>query len=104
MATPLFKVGEQVILKSVNHPEFNGDYTIITIVTQGDNYKCRYSDKTLNYTGIVSYYGYALDRICTTSDRGIESIWAEKALRKKYPPSEFTFDQLMNSLNLEMVK
>lgn len=104
MATPLYKIGEEVILKSVNRPQFNGDYTIVAIVKQGDKYKCRYSGKTLNYLGIISYYGYVLDRICATSDRGIESIWAEQALRKKYPSSDYTFDELMNSLNLEMIK
>ena len=103
MAGPLFKVGEEVILKSVNRPECNGEYIVTAIIQPNGIYTSR-NDKVLirNDSGV---YGYLLDEPIFAKHIGKgEVCWAEQALRKKYPPSEFTFDQLMNSLNLEMVK
>ena len=101
---PLFSVGEEVILVSENLPQFNGEYVVTVIVCQGETHKCRHTGKTIRYLGKYNYYGYILDRICVGEERLTESIWAERALRKKYPPSEFTFDELMNNLKLETVE
>lgn len=100
---PLFKVGEEVILKSVNRPECNGEYIVEAIISSQGIYTSR-NDNVLLRNG-SDHYGYLLDKAIFAKHIGKgEVCWQESALRKKYPPSEFTFEQLMNSLNLETVK
>jgi hypothetical protein len=88
MAGPLFKVGEEVILQAVNLTKYNGEHIIEDLTFDED---AKAWDGS-SYTG----YTYKLE--------GVDVWFVEPALRKKHKPSEFTFDQLMNSLNLEMVK
>lgn len=88
MATPLFKVGEEVILQAVNLTKYNGDHIIEDLTFDAD---VKAWDGS-RYTG----YSYKLE--------GVDVWFVEPVIKKKYKPSEFTFDQLMNSLNLEMVK
>lgn len=88
MTRPLFSVGEEVILQAVNFTDFNGehiiaDYTFDTEVLTYDN---------LRYTG----YSYKFE--------GVDTWFVEYVIKKKHKPSEFTFDQLMNSLKLETVE
>lgn len=85
---PLFKVGEEVILQAVNLTKYNGDHIIEDLLFEDDVTALDGS----SYTG----YTYKLE--------GVDVWFVEPVIKKKYPPSEFTFDQLMNSLNLEMVK
>ena len=103
MATPLYKVGEEVILKSVNRPECNGEYIVEAIIPSGGIYTSR-NDNVILRNG-SDRCSYLLDKAIFAKHIGKGEIcWDESALRKKYPPSEFTFEELMNSLNLEMVK
>lgn len=85
---PLFKVGEEVILQAVNLTKYNGEHIIEDLIFEDDATAWDGS----KYVG----YSYKLE--------GVDVWFVEPVLRKKYKPSEFTFDQLMNSLNLEMVK
>lgn len=85
---PLFKVGEEVILQAVNLTKYNGEHIIEDLI---------FEDDVTAWDG-SKYVGYSYKLI------GVEVWFVEPAIKKKYKPSEFTFDQLMNSLNLEMVK
>lgn len=85
---PLFKVGEEVILQAKNCQEYNGNHIVSNVK------HCE--DVHLKDGSIYSGFYYNLE--------GVPYTWVEYVLKKKYRPSEFTFEQLMNSLNLEMVK
>lgn len=100
MTRPLFSVGEEVILVSLSHPEFNGEYLIERVLENGESYKSRNDGKSFWSNGIL----YLLDEIFPDNVKGGEFAVGEKSLRKKYPPSEFTFDELMNNLKLETVE
>lgn len=82
----LFEVGEEVILCSKRQPQYNGEYVVLA---------CE--------------WGYYIDintnkyRKGFTYDLGIHgdagnSHWSESNLRKKHPPSELNFTDLMSSL------
>lgn len=102
MVTPLFKVGEEVILKSVSCPECNGEYIVVKVLSPEEIFKSRNDGQLMRNGGTT--YSYLLDEVFQHTDHGFGEIcWDESALRKKYKPSEFTFDQLMDSLNLEVV-
>lgn len=98
MIIPKFHVGEPVLLQSVSSPECNGEYIVEKILRSGDKYKCRLTENIVN-VGRVYSYGYLLNTPHPDDKDCCEIFWAEKALRKKYPPSEFTFGELMDSLN-----
>ena len=98
MNKPLFEVGEEVILQNIKYPECNGEYRVEVIRTNGETYTDRKSGRTLQAMFKHGEYGYSLC-IARTDERGSEEVWAEKALRKKYDGSEFSFNELMNVLN-----
>lgn len=89
---PLFSVGEEVILKSIDRPECNGDAVVVGIEKGGTRIKCPHCNSIGNakWEG----YGYYLDikepDNCCTS-------WCQSALRKKYDPG-MKFDELIQSL------
>lgn len=82
---PKFAVGEVVILQSVNFPECNGEYTVVSLrvgkwPSEGE-----------------SPYSYLLD-----IDHNVEGWgdhWREDSLRKKHTPGEMNFTDLMHSLS-----
>lgn len=97
---PKFEVGETVILQSKDCPEYNGEYIIENILTIGDTYYNRlngeyyYIEKNLG--GFTYLFTEPLqDPYCFEES---EAIWSESALRKKYKPSELSFDALMSTL------
>ena len=82
MKKPLFSVGEEVILRSEAYPEYNGDAVVLDI-------RFDYDD------GLP---GYLLTIPCPKDEEGDDLWWDEPALRKKYKPSELSFQELVSSL------
>lgn len=97
---PLFKVGEEVILQSISNPQFNGEYVVEDIIAPKESFLSR-NDKRSACNGSDTF-GYLLNEIFPHKELGhSEYLWSELALRKKYPPSEFTFDELMSKLKVD---
>lgn len=78
---PLFRVGEEVVLQSINYPELNGN----AIVQKVDSGYEEGSKKPC--------YGYVLN-----IGNPLYPGWAESALRKKHKPSDHSFDSLIAEL------
>lgn len=97
MSEPKFKVGEEIILQSKNQPESNGEYTVIDVITDGKVFECRITGNKMRRTGRYGV-GYMLDGAIAKGESGMETSWAESALRKKYPPSEYSYTELMDKL------
>jgi len=93
---PKYSVGERVILQSVSHPEYNGEYTVSKIIGDGQVYNCRLSGR-----GLVSVdFGYFLDTPLKDKleDFCVEVKWGESALRKRHEPSQMSFQSLIQSI------
>ena len=89
MSEQRFKVGEKVILQSVDFPELNGGPYVIVDYEEGDK-----MDST---TGeVLSSHFYKLDVHYTW--------WFQSAIRKYYPPADVNFNELMLELNIEKTK
>lgn len=99
----LFAIGELVILQSVSDPRNNGkEYTVQRVLTKGDEYNCRLSGKLLGRDKYA--FAYILGELIGESNiyPGQEAPWAESALRKKYNPSEFRYNELIKNLNTKI--
>lgn len=79
---PKFSVGEQVVLVSKSLPQFNGIHTVEEVVDE-----CR-----RNLDGEWEPCGYYLLHL--------DPAWAESALRKLPPKSDYSFDELMANLKV----
>lgn len=77
---PKFAVGEEVLLRSKDFPECNGEYTITELKPHS-----------------LDGYIYKLD--VHHHVEGKSDYWCESALRKKHQPGEISFDDLMASLS-----
>lgn len=95
---PLFSVGEEVILCSVNCPELNGEYTVINVYKEGDIATCQITGKSFIANGSESGFGYSLYPPNLCDIRGLEALFDQTALRKKYPPSTESFKEMMSNL------
>ena len=97
---PKFKGGERVTLQSITHPQFNGEYTVLGV------YKLNTKDKSIYFPDL----GVELQFKVLTTDFVYDvgnflnakyyTLNDEFELKKKHTPSEFSFDSLMNNLNL----
>lgn len=86
---PLFQLREEVTLQSKNFPELNG-YTVVTEVSDLGWWK---DSITKN---IVKGYSYKLEgKVGTHSTEG---WWIESSLKKKYPPSGDSFQEIMYNI------
>lgn len=94
MNKPKFEVGEVVILQSVLHSEYNGEYTVESVIGRGDSFKDRLTGDVRTSTD--NQYGYQLSQVHTYN--GKEIVWKETLLRKKHQPGEMSFTNLMSSL------
>lgn len=106
MTRPLFSVGEEVMLVSKDRPDLNGRYTIKDIVYHEGFYFDKFLNKTVQWICTEldkETPSHLLEELEVADEFGSEFMWAQSALRKIYPPSEFTFDELMNNLKLETV-
>lgn len=89
--TPKFSVGEVCLLQSVDHPELNGDVTVLKIVNNGEEYTS--PDGQLHRLGAEGF-AYVLDRDAANGN----PFWNESALRKKHDPSDYGFYELMENI------
>lgn len=89
---PLFSAGEEVILQSKSHPQFNGEYIIEQVV--GMVWKCRVTSKTC---GSRTPLGYLLDSPFI-GNGGTEMKVIQSELRKKHKPSGDSFETMMDKI------
>lgn len=82
---PLFKVGEEVILQAKVVTGYNGDHIIEDL---------EFEEMSACVGGSI-FTGYSYKLL------GVDTWVIEPALRKKYPPAEFTFDELMSKLKVD---
>ena len=99
---PYFEVGEEVILQPVNPKAQSvaGETDVVEMVVRfGDVYKCPHcGDGQQWMRNSIVYY--------TTVQSTLKccSPFAQASLRKKYPPSDESFSELMQSLNKKGVE
>jgi len=101
-----YKVGLVVILQSIPRPDLNGEYTIKDVFTKPTVFMCRVINKITTSPLNNSIPCYRLEECvisgpCTNREDKmiIEVCWDEGALRKKHIPGEYSFDQLVNTLD-----
>lgn len=99
----LFKEGEVVILQSKSAPHLNGEYTVKQIVQNGTEIHDRIRNITYTWIDLsTTTPGYILEECIAEfvfKDSTVaECAWAESALRKKSPPSDMSYKELMSSL------
>ncbi len=101
----LFSVGETVIIQSEYYPSYNGkEDTVIEVIDRG--FKTFPQPWTDPVTGtrvvIMTRYGYILQnsrrRKGNRNPLKIVDVWGENALRKKYSPSDDTFNSMMDKI------
>lgn len=95
----LFSVGEEVILCSKNHPQYNGAYIVDKVVISGEKHTCRITGQSGNVRGGSSELGYLLNVPHLDAIEGVEIAWSQSALRKKHKPSTESFSEMMRNLN-----
>lgn len=91
MKQPLFSVGEEVVIQSVDYPECNGDAAILGVVVRKTTIMLRAKTGKMEDSG--SYYSYRL-----SIDNG-RNNWVERALRKKHKPADEGYRELISRLN-----
>ena len=96
MTRALFEVGERVKLVSKDFPERNGEYTVRQVIGKGESFICRLTGKTI--TKYDTGYSYSLEETCELGSYAYEAVWFESTLRKIYPPSKYSFDELLSEL------
>lgn len=96
---PLFQVGEKVRLVSKTYPVYNGEYFVERVVTKGEVFIDRLSGRSSVSTGSGGF-GYLLNEPLQQKEvnRPKECKWAESALRKIYPPSTESFDEMVRNI------
>ena len=93
---PKYSVGEKVLLRSIDHPEFNDVYHISKVVPKGTSTTCDLTGKP--YVASRKHLGYVLVEIDEVSTWGVEHIWKESSLRKFHDPSGDSFEEMMEKL------
>lgn len=91
-----FSVGEEVVLKSVAHPERNGDAKVLELVDAENPVRCPHCNSASRMT--QKDFGYYLDlkvpgNCCIA--------WHHSTLRKKHEPGQ-SFESLMSSLKIKV--
>ena len=106
----LYAEGEIVILQSQSQPSLNGEYTVKQIVHTGTEVNDRIRNMTYTWIDISksTAAGYILEECIAefifTDGNLAETAWAESALRKKLPPSELSYKELMSSLKTSQLE
>ena len=85
-----FKVGEEVILESKSLPECNGEYTVLEVFPKG--HVLKEAEGTVYYCPDI---GYAIGALPPAK---FFDAWDQSSLRKKHPPSEESFSEMMGKL------
>jgi hypothetical protein len=95
MSQPYFSVGEDVILQSVDRPEYNGTQTVEGILPEGIHHihpaRAWGMRQPFNYK-LVGIGGYGLP------EEGRNPYFGQSALRKKPPPSKQGFEEFMGNI------
>lgn len=99
-----FKEGEEVILRSKELPQYNGEYVVHAVLQKGDTVTCRLTGLVFPMHPDYSI-GYLLDQPIPDGRTvfGREVIWAQSALRKKYRPSEDSLEGIIGEINSRLV-
>jgi len=97
MRTPLFAVGESVILVSSSSPHHNGVHVIRSIHKDGERYIDRVGKKPVVVKLRHDPFAYRLVAILENENQ-MECLWQESCLRKKYTPGTVSFKRLMELL------
>lgn len=100
MTNPYFSVGEQVLLVSKYNPEYNGDYTVIDIISRSErNMKAEKSGFVFSSDSDCPYsYDLGFSRPLR-NDCGEWRYFGQAALRKKHRPADESFSELMTNYN-----
>lgn len=97
MSQPRFSVGEVVLLCSTMWPELNGERTVLLVVPPGGVFRDPVAGcLARNDSGFLCY---VLDDGQAAEDGGCLQ-WAERALRKRHQPGEYTWEGLKTVLHL----
>jgi len=91
-----FHVGEEIILESKAHSQYNGEYTIVAVVPPESFYK--------DFVITEKSWGYDLGFVIPDGQTRIVTLWKESALRKKYKPSSESYSELLKSLKRGIIK
>lgn len=83
--SPKFELNEVVVLQSIQHPELNGEYTILKL-KDGE-----YMNTQTNE--FINSFVYDLG-----IDHGTGHWWFEEALRKRHQKGDMSFRELMSGL------
>lgn len=94
---PKYSVGEKVLLRSIDHPEFNDVYHVSKVIPKGTSTTCDLTSKP--YVASTKRLGYVLAEIEEIKEDGLEYVWHESSLRKFHDPSGDTFEEMMEKLN-----
>lgn len=97
---PKYSVGELVLLQSRQYPEYGGEYYVDKILFKEERNTCRITGAR-HFCNSDKYgpISYLLSEPHTSKDTEREIFWAEVALRKKYEPSQMSFQSLIQSIN-----
>ena len=99
MSRPLFQVGEEVILQSKTHPQFNGEYVVEEIFKTGDTGICRVTGQHFIVdSSKYTTFSHHLDKPLVLTGGNMEANVWESELKKKPKPSEDSFEELMTNL------
>lgn len=93
----LFSVGEGAILCSVRRPEYNGEYTIAKVLQTGSIHTCRLTGRGVIVSGIDFVYLLSTPLLSGLAN-GTECFICQSSLRKKYPPSTESFQEMMTKM------
>lgn len=90
MTKPKFEIEEEVILQSVDYPQYNGTYVVEMVIPKGTQCTCRLSGYKWGINNLNHCY-YLSNRatmiISDVLDIMVEIGWNESSLRKKHPPA-----------------
>jgi hypothetical protein len=101
MSVPRFSVGEVVVLCSAMWPELNGERTVLFVVPPEGIFRDPVDGSlTRNESGVLCY---VLDDGQARQD-GSCFTWAERALRKRHTPGEYSFEDLKTVLHLPVTR
>lgn len=102
MEQQYFQEGEEVILVSKTMPELNGEYVIEYCLPKRDSIKTSCGSKSVCFTELTyTLVGVHDSRTTIQGDTTYRVHFSQKSLRKKYKPSDDSFEEMIKSLKLK---
>lgn len=91
-----FEVGEEIVLRCKDFPEYDGDYTIEKILDEDEDHMCRLTGRTIYYGGVT----YLLNTPLLEKDswQGNEVGFGPWSIFKKHKPSDESFKDMMQNI------